>query len=385
MPTRDHNWTEPAQNIQKGRLELRYPDWFADWKKRIQSAQIKAALQVSRELLMLYWELGRDIAAKQETTAWGEGLIPRFAKDLKAAFPHLTGFSPRNLFYMRKWYLFYQDLLENEQQPVGPLGDVIVPQLAAQLQFVENESFMDFILVPWGHHRHIIDKCKNQEEALFYLQKTVQNNWSRDALREQMRQNLYERQGKAITNFERTLPKPQSDLAIETLKNPYNFDFLNMGDEALERDIEQAMMLHVEKVLLELGQGFALVGRQFKISVEGEDYFMDLLFYHTRLHCYVVVDLKGGKFKPEYAGKMNFYCSAADDLLRTAPDQATIGLILCRESGKRTTVEYALRDLNKPLGVSEYILTHTLPDNLKNILPTTEQLEKELDEYPDFN
>jgi predicted nuclease of restriction endonuclease-like (RecB) superfamily len=351
---------------------LQYSTWLADWKKRIQSAQIKAALSVNRELLLLYWELGRDIALKQESTAWGEGLIPRFAKDLKAAFPYLKGFSPRNLFYIRKWHLFYCE-------PIS-----IVPQLAAQLektnQISDNELINTFLSVPWGHHRHIIDKCKDLQEAIFYLKKTVQNNWSRDTLRSQMAQNLYERQGRAITNFEWTLPKPQSDLAHETLKNPYNFDFLNVGNEALERDIEQAMMLHVEKVLLELGQGFALVGRQYKITVEGEDYYIDLLFYHTRLHCFVVVDLKGGKFKPEYAGKMNFYCSAADDLLRTGMDQATIGLILCRETGKPTTVEYALRDIHKPLGVAEYILTQTLPDNLKGILPTTEELERELDE-----
>lgn len=358
----------------------RYPDWLANWKKRIQSAQIKAALAVSRELLLLYWELGHDIAEKQKTTAWGEGLIPRFAKDLKIAFPHLTGFSQRNLFYIRKLYLFYQAEFSNVPQVAAQMPEQIVQQLAAQLQAFDNEKFAYFTLVPWGHHQIVLDKCKATDEAFFYLQKTVQNNWSRDALRDQMKQNLYERQGNAITNFERTLPKPQSDLAIETLKNPYNFDFLNLGNEALERDVEQAMMMHVEQVLLELGQGFALVGRQHKITIDDEDYYLDLLFYHTRLHCYVVVDLKGGKFKPEYAGKMNFYCSAADDLLRSGLDEPTIGLILCRESSKRTTVEYALRDISKPLGVSEYFLTHTLPENLKNVLPTTEELERELDE-----
>jgi predicted nuclease of restriction endonuclease-like (RecB) superfamily len=200
----------------------------------------------------LYWELGRDIVFRQETSAWGEGLIPRFAKDLKATFPHLTGFSPRNLFYMRKWYLFYQGQI------------VIVPQLVAQLQSeptgIDNELVILFFSVPWGHHRHILDKCTEVNQAIFYLKKTVQNAWSRDALQIQLKQNLYERQGKAITNFEWTLPKPQSDLAHETLKNPYNFDFLNLGEEALERDVEQAMLHHVEKVLLELGQGFALLG-----------------------------------------------------------------------------------------------------------------------------
>lgn len=291
------------------------------------------------------------------------------------AFPHLTGFSPRNLFYIRKWYLFYQD-----QFP-------IVPQLVAQLQvspqIIENEFTTVFFSTPWGHHRHILDKCSDFPEAIFYLKKTLQNNWSRENLVSQMKQNLYERQGKAITNFEWTLPKPQSDLAHDMFKNPYNFDFLNIGNEALERDVEQAMMNHVEKVLLELGQGFALVGRQYKITIEEEDYYIDLLFYHTRLHCYVVVDLKGGKFKPEYAGKLNFYCSATDDLLRTELEQATIGMILCRETGKRTVVEYALRDIHKPLGVTEYMLTQSLPENLKNILPTTEELERELDNQTD--
>ncbi|MBK8565477.1 MAG: DUF1016 family protein [Saprospiraceae bacterium] len=363
-----------------------YAEWLSHWKSRIQATQIKAAIRVNTELLRLYWVLGSDIVAQQETAAWGEGLIPRFAKDLKAAFPHLTGFSTRNLFYIRKWYLYYREHPAIVQQVAAQLPESshpeneIVQQLAAQFQNIDNQFVTIFFAVPWGHHQVILDKCSDTHEAIFYLKKTVENNWSRDALRSQMKQNLYDRQGKAITNFEWTLPQPQGDLAREMLKNPYNFDFLNLGDEALERDVEAAMMLHVEKVLLELGQGFALVGRQYKITVAGEDYSMDLLFYHTRLHCYVVVDLKGGKFLPEYAGKLNFYCSATDDLLRTEPDQPTIGLLLCRESGKRTVVEYSLRDIHKPLGVAEYILTQTLPDSLKNILPSTEDLERELDE-----
>lgn len=368
-----------------------YPDWFADWKNRIQSAQIKAALHVNRELLLLYWELGRDIAEKQQHAAWGEGLVPRFAKDLKAAFPQLTGFSRTNLFYIRKWFLFYREHIEFVQQVVGQTdssvqqlaaqsSDQIVQQLAGQLHVFDNEQLAFFVLVPWGHHQIILDKCKTNSEAIFYIKKTVQNNWSRDALRTQMRQNLYEREGKAVTNFQWTLPKPQSDLAIEAFKNPYLFDFLNVGKEALERDIEQAMMRHVERVLLELGQGFAFLGRQFKITVEEDDYFIDLLFYHTRLHCFVVVDLKADKFKPEYAGKLNFYCAAADDLLRSDLDQPTIGLLLCRESGKKTTVEYALRNINTPLGVAEYVLTQHLPEALRDMLPTVEQLEAELDE-----
>lgn len=352
-----------------------YQEWLVDWKKRIQSAQIKAALRVNAELLSLYWELGQDIAARQEKTAWGDGLIPRFAKDLKLAFPHLTGFSVRNLFYIRKWYLFYCHELAS-----SPFVPQLVAQLPSKAQLIDNELTALFFAIPWGHHRHILDKCADTSEAVFYLKKTLQNNWSRQALLLQMNQNLYERQGKAITNFEWTLPQPQSDLAHETLKNPYNFDFLNLGEEALERDVEAAMMEHVEKILLELGQGFALVGRQYKLLIEGEDYRIDLLFYHTRLHCYVVVELKGGRFIPEYAGKLNFYCSAIDDLIKMEPDQPTIGLILCRESGKRTIVEYALRDIQKPLGVAEYILTQQLPEQFKGMLPTTEELERELDE-----
>jgi predicted nuclease of restriction endonuclease-like (RecB) superfamily len=360
-----------------------YHNWLTEWKKRIQSAQIKAAMNVNSELLNLYWELGHDIVTKQEKSEWGDGLIPRFSKDLKNAFPYMKGFSRTNLFYIRKWFLFYKNSISIAQQAAGQLQNPqnqIVQQVAGQLQNVDNELLTVFFTIPWGHHQVILDKSSDISEAIFYLKKTLQNNWSRDVLKLEMKQNLFSRQGKAITNFEKTLPKYQSDLAVETLKNPYNFDFLNMGEEALERDIEQAMMQHVEKVLLELGQGFALVGRQFKITVEEKDYFIDLLFYHTLLHAYVVVDLKGGTFKPEYAGKLNFYCSAVDDLIRTKPDQSTIGLILCRETGKQTIVEYALRNIQTPIGVTEFALTQILPENLKNILPTTEQLERELDD-----
>ncbi|MFN0037411.1 MAG: DUF1016 N-terminal domain-containing protein [Saprospiraceae bacterium] len=219
-----------------------YRDWLADWKTKIQSAQIKAALHVNAELLSLYWEFGRDIVAQQQTAVWGEGLIPRLAKDLKSAFPHLTGFSTRNLFYIRKWFLFYREELQSIPQIAGQSNMAIVPQLVAQIQTqprpFENDLAALFFMIPWGHHRHILDKCSDLPEAAFYLKKTLQNNWSRDALRHQMKQNLYERQGKAITNFEWTLPKPQSDLAHDTLKNPYNFDFLNIGEEAQEREVE---------------------------------------------------------------------------------------------------------------------------------------------------
>ena len=350
-----------------------YRPWLENFKSRIRSAQIKAALSVNTQLIQLYWELGQMMDEKTEKTAWGEGLIPRLAKDLKLAFPHLTGFSRTNLFYVRKWVLFYRNSL-------GSIVPQVVGQLPSKAQLHENELSALFLAIPWGHHRHILDKCADTSEAVFYLKKTLQNNWSRQDLQLQIKQNLYERQGKAITNFEWTLPQPQSDLAHETLKNPYNFDFLNLGVKAMERDVEAAMMVHVEKILLELGQGFALVGRQYKLLIEGEDYRIDLLFYHTRLHCYVVVELKGGRFIPEYAGKLNFYCSAIDDLLKTHPDQPTIGLILCRESGKRIIVEYALRNIQKPLGVAEYILTQQLPEQFKGMLPTTEELERELDE-----
>ena len=352
-----------------------YREWLNEIKARIKVSQIKAALSVNSELLNLYWELGKEINEKQTALGWGNSVIKQLSKDLTSEFDN-KGFSSRNLFYIQKWYLFYSEpkvpqlvaLLPNQQQiqkllPKEP-DKIFIQQLVEQ--------------IPWGHNREIITKCKNVEEAIFYVIETIQNNWSRSILIHQIESKLYERQGKALNNFELTLLKPQSDLARETLKNPYNFDFLTLGKEAEEKDLEDALVQHITKFLIELGAGFAYVGRQYHLEIGGDDFYIDLLFYHLKLRSYVVIELKAVPFKPEFAGKLNFYLSAVDDLLKTEQDKPTIGILLCKGKNK-IVAEYALRDINKPMGISEYKITEAIPENLKGSLPSIEDLERELE------
>ncbi len=355
-------------NISKDKA---YITWLEELKKKIQSSQIKAAIKVNIELLNLYWQLGEEITLKQQKSNWGDAIIDQLSKDLTAAFPGMKGFSKRNLFYIRQWYLFYEQ------------GQTKVPQLVAQLD-IGNKSlslpeFMPQLVaqIPWGHNREIISKCKDIKEAIFYVQQTITNNWSRAVLVAQIETKLYNRQGKAIHNFEATLPQPMADLAKETFKNPYVFDFLTIGQEAHERDLEQALTMQIQKFLLELGQGFAYLGKQFPVHVGDSDFFLDLLFYHIRLRCYVVVELKVTEFQPEFAGKLNFYLNVIDDQLRHTSDQPSIGILLCKTPNK-VVVEYALKNVNSPLGVAEYQLTGAIPDDLKGELPSIEDLEKEL-------
>lgn len=327
-----------------------YKTWVVELKSRIQSAQIKAAVSVNRQLLEVYWELGREISEKQKKAKWGDGLIDQLAKDLSGAFPGMKGFSRANLFFIRKWYLLYYEL-------------EIVSQVVRQ--------------IPWGHNVLIINRCLRVEEALFYARKTMENGWSRAALLMQMEGSLYERSGKIINNFDKTLSMPQADLARETLKNPYNFDFLTIGEKAKERDLEQALAEHIQRFLLELGQGFAFMGRQYSLEVDRDHFYVDLLFYHTRLRCYVVVELKATEFRPEYAGKLNFYLNVLNDKLKLELDQPSVGILLCKTSNK-VTVEYALKNILNPLGVGEYRITSAIPENLKGSLPSIEELEQEL-------
>ena len=324
-----------------------YAAFLDGLKQRIRTAQVKAALAVNQDLVFLYWSIGKDILAKQKAEGWGSKVIDRLAKDLKHSFPEMKGFSARNLKYMRGFAEAWSD-------------EQIVQQLAAQ--------------IPWFHNCTLLDKVKNPEERLWYIQKTMENGWSRNVLVMQIESNLYKRQGGAITNFNRTLPEPQSDLAQSLLKSEYNFDFLSLGKDAQERELEQALVERIKEFLLELGVGFAFVGSQYHLEVEGDDYYIDLLFYHLQLRCYVVIDLKVTEFKPEYTGKMNFYVSAVDDLLRHPDDQPTIGIVLCR-SKKKTVAEYSLRNVSTPIAVS----THKLPETLQDRLPTAEQLEMEID------
>ena len=322
-------------------------------KQRVQSAQIKAAFTVNQALLQLYWDLAELMVEKQQTTAWGDGFLLQMSRDLQAEFPDMKGFSKRNLELMRQWYRFWSE------QPA------IAKQLVAQ--------------IPWGHNLVIISKIKNIEEAAFYVQKTMQNNWSRVVLTHQIESNLYQRQGKAISNFQATLPTLQSDLAIETLKDPYLFDFLSLTEKYNEKELETALVDHVTRFLLELGAGFSYLGRQYKLEVSGDEFFIDLLFYHVKLHCYVVVELKTVKFKPEFAGQLNFYVSAVDGVLKSESDNATIGILICK-SKNDTVVEYALKDIHKPIGVSEYLITQNLPDEFKSSLPSIAEIEAELND-----
>ncbi|MES1024912.1 PDDEXK nuclease domain-containing protein [Gloeocapsa sp. BRSZ] len=328
-----------------------YDQFLRDLKERIRSAQVRAALAVNRELVLLYWQIGRDILTRQQQQGWGAKVIDRLAADLRSSFPEIKGFSPRNLKYMRTFAEAYPD-------------ESFVQQLVA--------------LIPWGHNVRILDLVKDSTERLWYMQQTIQYGWSRNVLVHQIESGLYHRQGKAITNFERTLPQPQSEIAQQLLKDPYTFDFLSLGEDAQERDLERALIDRIRDFLLELGVGFAFVGSQYHLEVGEQDFYLDLLFYHLRLRCYVIIDLKMSNFQPEFSGKMNFYLSAADDLLRHSDDQPSIGIILCK-SKNQVIVEYALRDTNKPMGVSTYQLQDALPSQLQGSLPTVEELEAELE------
>lgn len=359
-----------------------YRDWIVSIKSRVQASQIKAAVAVNYAMLELYWFLGEQIIERQETAKWGDGFLQQMSKDLSSEFPEIKGFSYRNLRRMRQWYTFWAST------------DAIGPQLVARLekkwpQAVANADSQQKPMVqqlvaqiPWGHNSVLLEKLSDPADALFYVQKTIENNWSRAVLTHQIESGLHLREGKAVDNFDATLPEPESDLARQLLRDPYNFDFLTLTERHNERELEDGLIDHLTKFLLELGAGFAFVGRQYKINVDGDDYSIDLLFYHLRLHCYVVIDLKVVKFQPEFAGKMNFYISAIDSQVRTEADGPTLGILICK-SKSDIKVEYSLRDLTKPIGVSEYQITEHLPDDLRSSLPTIEQIEAELGEVSD--
>ena len=356
-----------------------YKNWLKDLKEKVRIAQIRAAVKVNTELLKFYWELGADIVEKQKTTSWGDGFLKQLSKDLTSEFPEMKGFSYRNIRAIKQWYLFWNQKDTFWQQAVAKITKQPVPQLESKKEqqavagFEESPVFQ----IPWGHNLVIISKIKTLEEALFYVLKTIENGWSRNVLVHQIETGLYKRTGKAITNFKELLPEIHSDLAKQTLKDPYNFDFLTMREKYDEKELESALVKNITDFLLELGEGFSYVGKQYKLTVDNEDFYIDLLFYHIKLHSYVVIELKTGKFKPEYTGKLNFYISAVDEILKGKDDNPTIGLLICKEKN-RTVVEYALKDISKPMGVSEYKLTKHLPEKYKSSLPSIEEIEKEL-------
>ena len=327
-----------------------YVHWLTSLKSRISSAQLRAALAINQELVQLYHHIGSEILERQTRQGWGAKVIDRLASDLRVAFPEMKGFSSRNLKYMK----FFAQMC-----PDGLIGQ----QPAAQL--------------PWFHLVTLLTKVSVEAEREWYAAQVIEQGWSRLTLDIHIKNQLHLRQGAAITNFDRHLPAPHAQIAVEALKDPYLFDFLGLGDEAHERDIENALIRHITRFLLELGAGFAFVGRQFRLEVGGDEFFIDLLFYHTRLKCYVVVELKGVDFKPEHTGQLNFYLSAVDAQIKAPDDQPTIGLLLCKTKN-RLVAEYALSGINKPIGVADYQLVRALPKPLDTSLPTIEEIEAEL-------
>jgi len=340
--------TEPVASL--GDRPRGYAEWLKDVKARIRIAQLRASVAVNRELVLLYWQIGRDILERQEREGWGTKVVDRIARDLRVAFPGIKGFSARNLKYMRSFAAAWPDV-------------EFVQQLAAQL--------------PWFHLCTLLDKLSTPAERNWYLAKAIEHAWSRNILVMQIETGVMKRTGRATTNFAARLPQPQSDLAQESLKDPYRFDFLGLAEDAQERELEGALTTDITRFLLELGAGFAFVGRQVNLEVGGKDFFLDLLFYHVKLRCYVVIELKTGEFQPEHAGKLNFYLSAVDSLVKGDQDNPTIGLLLCKTKN-RLIAEYALRDVSKPMGVAEYQIVDVLPPMLEAELPSIEQIEREL-------
>lgn len=339
-------------------LDKDYRIFLTQLKDKVRRTQLKASITANTILVDFYWELGKEIVRLDIENRWGAKLIDQLSVDLRLEFSEVKGFSRRNLYAIRQWYLFFSSKYE------------LVPQVVAQL--------------PWGHQRLIINKIKNVDIAVTYAKACLENSWSRDTLEAKILSDFHLRIGNSQTNFSTTLPALHSDLANQTIKNPYYFDFIEVEDERSEREIEKELVKHISEFVVELGKGFAFVGKQYNIVVNNNDYYIDLLFYHLQLRCYVVFELKAGKFKPEYAGKLNFYISAVDSQLKHPIDNPTIGIILCRTTDS-VEVEYALRDIQKPIGISNFELQKMIPEKLKSALPTIEEIENELLKNEDNN
>jgi len=340
-----------------------YIDFLDELKGRIRQARIRVNVSVNRQLLELYWNLGREIVLRQEAEGWGSSVIERLSSDLRRSFPGMRGLSVSNIWRMRAFFLAHRAAEEKLAQPVRDFTGTKLPEEVPDL--------------PWSHQVVLIEKTKVLEERAWYASMASANGWSRNVLAHQIESDLFQRQGRAITNFDRALPEAQSELAQELLKDPYHLDFLDVGGDVRERDLERSLLLHLKDFLLELGVGFALVGDQFSMEVGGQEYRIDLLFYHLRLRCFVAVELKVGSFQPEHAGKMSFYLSALDDQVRQKGDRPSIGLILCKDRNQ-VIVEYALRGSTRPIGVAAYRLTKRLPQNYRGSLPSPEELRKGL-------
>jgi predicted nuclease of restriction endonuclease-like (RecB) superfamily len=365
-----------------------YFRWISDLKQRIQQSQIKAAIQVNSALIEMYWDLGKEISERSFENTYGSGFLKQLSSDLLNEFPEIKGFSLSNIKYVKSFYLFYNQNITKSQQLVGEFkldDNSNLQQVAGEFKNEKNPNRQQLVgefpqklfLIPWGHHIQIFTKCKNVTEALFYINKTIENGWSRAVLMNMISGNLYQSQGKAVTNFSKTLPDYDSELVKQTFKDPYIFDFLNISENFKERELENALIDNIQKFLIELGNGFAFVGKQVEMKVGNQSFFLDLLFYHIKLKRYVVIELKSGEFEPEHAGKLNFYVTSVDKQLRDENDNATVGLIICKTKDD-IIAEYSLTDLHKPLGISSYELRKILPDNFKSSLPSIEEIENEL-------
>lgn len=388
-------------------VDQEYMDWVSELKDRYWRSQIKAASSVNRQMLLFYWSLGRDAALLKAESRWGSSFVKTLSEDLRAAIPDAKGFSRTNLFYMIAFYKLYQTEEkvpqvdgqntdgEKDPQLEGQNADgrkvpqvegqntdgKKIPQLGGQLEDlsqIADDLGVDIFAIPWGHHKLIMDKCKNnRKKALFFVKKTMENNWSRAVLLNFLGTNLYERQGKAISNFDRTLPSPQSDLAQEMTKDPYNFDFLTMTQGYYEKELKDALMDNFQRFLLELGTGFAFVGREYRLEVGNTEQFLDMLFYNITLHCYVVVEIKTRDFEPGDMGQVSTYVAAVDGILKNEGDARTIGLLICKTKDN-VLAQYAANNINAPIGISEYELSELIPEDFKGTLPTIEEIEAEL-------
>ena len=357
-------------------------------KEKIIQTRQRVSLSANAQLLSLYWEIGRTIAAMEGEQGWGAKTVEKLSIDLKTSFPEMKGLSPRNLRYMRDFSNAYPHFtlsaspVELLQQPAAITQSpdiqtgIILQQAAAKLDATSITN-LELAQIPWSDHQVLLDKVKNADSRAFYIQQIIKNGWSRNVLVHQITSKLFQRQGKALSNFELTLPNPQSDLATETLKNPYLFDFLNMDAEAKEREVEAALIQHIRKFLLELGRGFAYVGNQFNLNVAGDDFFTDLLFFNFHLNCFVVFELKVGDFQPEFAGKLNFYINCIDEQIKGKEHHPTIGVLLCK-TPNQTVIKYSLKSIGTPIGVADYELRKTLPKKLAKQMPTIEELEEQM-------
>ena len=356
-------------NREKMIVDSEYIQWLSDVKKRFRQSQGRALVKVNAEMLDFYWSIGRDLVMLKAEARWGDGVVKQFAFDMREAFPDASGFSYSNVKYMKQWYLFYNQQLEKSQRPVGlfenkdvysqleksqrPIGFLPMPEM--------------FGRVPWGHHIDIVSRSTTLDEALFYAKQVAEFGWSRPQLNSKIDSQLFQAQGAIYSNFESTLPAEQSQVTQQLFKDPYHFEFLTLKENYDEKDLEDALVTNITHFLLELGQGFAFVGRQMELSIDDETtFFPDLIFYHIPQKRYVIIELKAVKFMPEFAGKLNFYVTAADKLLRGDGDNPTVGLLICK-TAKNTIVEWSLQDINKPLGVATYQLEEVVERTVKEI------------------